>query len=517
MYCGRLALWLLLTTLCYLAPLRPLLSVLAIGLLHFTGTLCAERLLSLYGAAFLILPFVLGSACAQSVVLYSKDEDLVIRQLFGLVLVGCAQLIAILGSQRLRAWLRYEEVNSRTKPSSSLGIDQLIFPLFWFFCHEILPNHNAHGFIGTQASLYPIWLATNNISTFLDAIVGQCLSELILRGTDELQGQNLDSKDEKQTAVTLVQPSWHSMSVYQILQLPICILLSIHGAGMIFASSVKHNPNMIQIGCVHPQDHRSTVSVLTALRQQVASGNDISLLPATAAYINNTPDFLKFKEDILRVTSQKTVVVPTHDFREEKACERMMHLQVYPLNEEKFLNSYSVSRIKAAVGDVKYERNMIGSLFLTWRSRQARSPQRSLLVATAICLDEEYPNVFLNEHSPDLLLIPNSAWSQKVSGSRIDLTRALVKRTGTAALYCDQGQSGYIDPTGRVITHSSKNSFSIQYDQSTNGELYSLRPGFWWTIVPILLVAFRIMHRLQVGNALNAKNRVQSIWASSEL
>lgn len=506
----HITLWLLLLVISYISRGQPGYSILGIAVWYYViGIRKTKSVRPIYDALFLAA-FVLGSCWADNLQDF-KDETALIKHVSRSIAVGGAQLLAILSAQQLINWF---ETDSRTSTRcQSTLTDQLVFPTIWFLLQEVFFRHDIHGFLGTQATMYPTWMIGNRIEPFLDAAYAQTLAVLAIRYASvekPISGETVTvgEKDKLDSVVETPRGSLRTIRNVCCLALSVTLLMGLMGA--VFSFWSDNNPDLLRVGCIRPKDVSSSKSVLEALQEQVIKGNAISLLPASASYISEVPDFVRFKQDIAKITDLSTVVVPTMSFSNETACHMRMKLQIYPLGEEKFLNSYT-AEVTKKTGPMVRERIDIKSLFLTWRSRRVSKRQGSLSIACAICLDSEFPRIFQTDHTPDLLMIPNSAWSSAVNGSRIEHMRTFARSTKTAVLFCDLDRSGYVDSTGRLVSHSGTGSFSINYDQTTRGHLVGLHLGLWWVSIPLALILWRIRQHFQMmlsGRALDREAHI---------
>lgn len=353
--------------------------------------------------------------------------------------------------------------------------------------------------LSTNAVLYPIWLSSNGANLFLDAILSYGLSEAL---EIWLEDQSLptdfdDLKDDIAHEDCSLECKCESSSKLNMVYI---VALAI-GALWIFVLLTRHSPaSSVRIGCTNPVGLITNNTVIEKVREEMAYV-DVLVLPATANYITDVNDFTRFKATLEKVIDGQlvSVVFPTQDFREEQTCDGRYNLQVYNLgeDEETTMNSYTHTVIKANSA-VSHERLILQSLFRTWVSLRVQDKYGRLIMASAICLESDFPNVFRGTQGPDLLIIPASSWSMSSPKAKMKAMTELAIKKSTNILYCDSHESAYIDSRGKAVRQFGQDSFSINYDLLDKGIL-GYRLGLWWILAPVCVVCTRMVRGLRTS------------------
>ncbi|CCG84545.1 protein of unknown function [Taphrina deformans PYCC 5710] len=506
---AQISLLLLLTIASGLARNVPICSLATIALLHLVIELPPPKTPRWVQVVLLTLCLCVGQEWAQSNKNHDSSNGTFVLGLTGILTV-VLQILAVLASKNLIIWLNPMADDTNRRKVVATRIDELIFPMIWLTIQGVLLSC-SQTLIGTQTSLYPPWIAGNHLESFLDAVFAQCFSSLLQAIWIASSGQNVERLKATATTST-TKPLQDSVQAFlQRTYLSVSFIGILLCGGLVSSTINRQNSSSIKIGCTRPNIPSSVPSVLQAIEKDFDHGGVMMLLPASSGYIHDVDRFIQFKAEITNITrNSATVVVPTHNFKDDMACGARMLLQIYPLGEKHFLNSYT-NTVTKKTGKMLKEKNDIGSTFLTWRSRWIERGRGSLLIATAICLDHEFPEIFQSYHSPDLLLIPNSAWSTAVNVSRIEGIKRFAKQKRTAVLFCSDGMSGYVDPTGRTVTSTAPGSFFVDYNQDSRGLMPGIRIGLWWTLPLSLLLLNRAVQRLVLQDVMES-----DIGSSSE-
>lgn len=375
--------------------------------------------------------------------------------------------------------------------------------LMWTSGCELLSYFYGHDYtlLSSDAAIYPRILSGNVLPHFLDAIfaygISAQLEALLLsrvlprRGCAILAGEHEDSTQKCRADSDLLYTVSSLLAVILVVMW-LVVLLTRHS----IASTIR-------IGCTNPTGFTSNETVIEQVRQEMAYV-DVLVLPATANYITDVNEFLNFKKRLTQIIDGQlvSVIFPTQDFRTESACQGRYNLQVYNLGEDEktTMNTYTHKIFKARDG-LTYYNIKLQSLFRTWVTLRVQDRFGRLMMASAICIESDFPNVFnRRELGPDLLIVPGSSWTKSAPGDRIKAMTVLAIRKSTNILYCDDNESAYIDSSGMLTYQSGPDSFSVSYDLLDKGALgYCI--GLWWVVIPLSIVGIYIVQVYVVRSA----------------